>query len=111
MREVRYFDKLVSDLRPECADFLVRTIEELLEQPQLAHDLEGRRVDRIASEVAQEIGVFFENENRDAGSGEQKAEHDAGGAPARDAAANRNLGIHHEIPSPTSPRSGASHVT
>jgi hypothetical protein len=32
MREVRYFDKLVSDLRPERADFLVRALQELVEQ-------------------------------------------------------------------------------
>ena len=91
MREVRYFDKFVSDLRPESADFLVRTLQKIVEQPQLAHDLECRGVDRIAAEVAQEIGMLFENENRDPGSGEQKAQHHTGGAPAGDAAANRNL--------------------
>src|SRR5438128_799338 len=103
MREVRYFDKLVSDLRPELADFLVRSLQKLVEQPQLAHDLEGRGVDRIPPEIAQEISMFFENENREPGSGEQEAEHHTGGAPACDAAADRNLGIHHDTLPPTSP--------
>lgn len=97
MREVRYFDKLVSDLRPERADLLVRALQKLVEQTQLAHDLESRGVDRIAAEIAQEIGMFFENENRDPGSSEQEAEHHTRGAPTGDAAANRNLGIHHDI--------------
>ena len=83
MGEVRYFDKLVSDLRSESADFLVRTLQKLVEQPQLAHDLECRGVDRIPAEVAQEIGVLFENENRDPGPGEQEAEHHTGGAARR----------------------------
>src|SRR5690349_8591561 len=111
MREVRYFDKLVSDLRPECADFLVGTLQKIVEQPQLAHDLKCRGVDRIATEVAQEIGMLIEHENRDPGSREQKAQHHTGGAPAGDAAANRNLRIRHDISPPTPPRSGATHVT
>ena len=61
MREVGYLDKLVSDLRLEPADFLVRALQKLVEQPQLVHDLEGRGVDRIAPEIAQEVGMLFEN--------------------------------------------------
>jgi hypothetical protein len=70
MREVCYFDRLVSDLRPEPANFLVWALQELVKQAQLVHDLERRGVDRIAAEIAQEVGVFFENENRDPGAGE-----------------------------------------
>jgi hypothetical protein len=103
MREVRYFDKLVSDLRSQPADFLVWTLQKLVEKPQLAHDLECRGVDRIPAEIPQEIGMLFENENGDPGSGEQKPEHHTGGAPAGDAAANRNLAIHHDIPAHLTP--------
>src|ERR1700738_2305605 len=103
MREVRYFDKLVSDLAPERSDFLMRTPQELVKQSELVHDLEGRGMDRIPPEIAQEIGMFFENENRDPGSGEQEAEHHPRGAPTGDAAANRNLGIHHDILRPPLP--------
>src|ERR1700719_5076897 len=106
MREICYLDTLVSDLRPEPVDFLVRALQELVEQAQFVHDLERRGVDRIAAEIAQEISMFFENENRDPGSGEQETEHHAGGTPAGNAAANRNLGIHHDIlpnPAPAPP--------
>src|SRR5260370_41213558 len=98
MREVRSFDKLVSDLRPEHPDFLMRALQELVEQPQLVHDLQGRRMDRIAAEIPQEIGMLFENQNRDPGSGKKEAEHHTRRSAARDAAADRNLGIHHESP-------------
>ena len=81
----------------------MRTPQELVEQPELVHDLEGRGMDRIPAEIAQEVGMFFEDENRDPGSGEQKAKHHAGGTPAGDAAANRNLGIHHDISRPSHP--------
>src|SRR5260370_40246293 len=98
MGEVRYFDKLVCDLRPEHPDLLMRALQELVEQPQLVHDLQGRRVDRIAAEIPQEIGMLFENQNRDPGSGKKEAEHHTRRSAARDAAADRNLGIHHESP-------------
>src|ERR1700730_18505242 len=98
MREVRYFDKLVSDLAPECSDFLMRTPQELVEQSELVHDLEGRGMDRIPPEIAQEIGMFFENENRDPGSGEQEAEHHSRGTPTGSGAAIRNRGIDRDLP-------------
>src|SRR5580692_9044013 len=104
MREVGYLDKLVSDLRPERADFLVRALQKLVEQPQLVHDLEGRGVDRIPPEIAQEVGMLFENQNRDPGSGKKEAEHHTRRSAACDAAADRNLGIHHDPLSPNSPR-------
>jgi len=33
--------------------------EEFLEQSELVHDLERRRVDGVAAEIAVEIGVLF----------------------------------------------------
>src|SRR5438477_10726839 len=110
MREVRYFDKLVSDLRAKCADFLVRALQELVEQPQLVHDLQGRGVDRIAAEVPQEIGMLFEDQNRNPGSGKKEPEHHTCRSAACDAAADRNLGTHHHLP-PTSPAPAAPDPT
>src|SRR5947199_10399264 len=110
MREVRYFDKLVSDLRAEGADFLVRALQELVEQPQFVHNLEGRRVDRIAAEIPQEIGMLFEDQNRDPGSGKKEPEHHTCRSAARDAAADRNLGTHHHLPL-TSPDTAVAATT
>jgi hypothetical protein len=43
-------------------------------------------VNGIASEITEEIGVFFEDLDVDAGTGEQEAQHHAGGATASYAA-------------------------
>jgi hypothetical protein len=42
-------------------------------------------MDGVAAEVAEEVGVFFEDGHLNAGAGEKEAEHDAGGAAADDA--------------------------
>jgi hypothetical protein len=48
-------------------------------------------VDRIAAEIAQEIGVFFEDQNRNPGPRQQKSQHHSGGTAAGNAAADRNF--------------------
>src|ERR1700747_2719582 len=58
MREVGYLEKLVSDLRRERADFLVRALQKLVEQLQLVHDLEGRGVDRIPRKSRRKSACF-----------------------------------------------------
>jgi hypothetical protein len=45
-------------------------------------------VDSVSAEVTEEIGVFFEDEDFDAGAGEEEPEHHAGGAAADYAAAS-----------------------
>ena len=50
------------------------------------HQFEGGRVNGVAAEIAKKVGVFFEDENFDAGAGEQEAEHHASGAASCDAA-------------------------
>ncbi len=42
-------------------------------------------MDGVAAEVAEEVGVLFEDGDGDAGAGEEEAEHDAGRASADDA--------------------------
>src|SRR5262249_49007997 len=69
----------------QLADLLVRTRQELVERPQLVHDLERRRVDRVAAEVAEEVAVLFEHEHVHAGAGQEDAEHHPGRPSARDA--------------------------
>ena len=62
-----------------------------VEQPELVHHLQRRRVDRVAAEVAQEVGVLLEHDDLDAGAREQQAEHHAGRPAAGDAAGGRDL--------------------
>jgi hypothetical protein len=37
------------------------------------HDFEGRRVQRVAPEVAQEVGMLLEHQHLDAGARQQQA--------------------------------------
>ena len=55
------------------ADLLVRQLQELVEEAELVHHLEGRGVDGVAAEVAQEVGVLLEHDDIDAGAGEEEA--------------------------------------
>ena len=70
--------------------------EQVLQQPELVHHLQGRGVDGVAPEVAQEIGVLLKHQHIDAGPGKQIARHHPGRSPARDAAGGftRELGLH-----------------
>ena len=57
--------------------------EEGVEQAELADDLEGGRVDGVAAEIAQEIGMLLEHDHVDAGAREQEAEHEPAGRRRR----------------------------
>ena len=52
----------------------------------------------IAAEIAQEVGVLFENGDSDAGARQQKAEHHAGRPAAGNAARRFDRGFTHERP-------------
>ena len=53
----------VADVRADLPRFLVRQPQqELVEQPELVHDLQGRRMNRVAAKVAQKVGVLFQHE-------------------------------------------------
>jgi hypothetical protein len=76
----------LADLGGELPYLLMRQGEEGLEPAQLVHDLERGGVDGVSPEVAQEIRVLLEDDDRDAGAAEQKAEHHAGRPAPGDAA-------------------------
>jgi hypothetical protein len=42
-------------------------------------------MDRVAAEIAQEIGVFFQHNDVDTHAREEKSQHHAGGSASRDA--------------------------
>ncbi len=60
--------------------------KQLIQKTKLVKKLERRGMNGIAAKVAKEVLVFFEDRNGDAFPGEQKAQHDSGGAAADDAA-------------------------
>src|SRR5881396_2082183 len=89
MAEVRDGDPLAADDPGQLADLRVRQRQERLEQAELVHDLERGGMDRVAAEVAQEVGVLLQHDHVDAGARQEQAEHHPGRAAAGDAAACR----------------------
>jgi hypothetical protein len=104
--------KDVANLRAKRPHFLMGSLQEFLEHAELMHDFERRRMDRIAAEVAQEVSMFFENQDSDPGSGQQQCQHHPGGAPSDDAATDRNLTNAHSLalPRERSSTSSAHHA-
>ena len=86
-----------ADEEAEAVDLLMGDAQELVEEAKLVEDVEGRGVDSIATEVAEEVLVLFEDGDVDSDAGEEEAEDDAGGASADDAAgrAKRLRGARH----------------
>ncbi len=80
-------------LHGEPLDLLVRQPKQLVEQAELGHDLERRWVERVATKVAQEVGVLLQNHDVDPAAREQEAQHHAG-RPAPDDAAARDHAFH-----------------
>src|SRR5262249_43282964 len=69
---------------------LVRPLQEPLDETELSDDLQRRWVDRVATEIAQEVLVFLEDYDLDACPREQQAEHHASRPSARDRDRGRN---------------------
>jgi hypothetical protein len=92
--EVRHGDSHLAHLGAELQHFLVRQREKVREQSELVHHLEGRGMDGVAAEVAQEVGVLLENQHVHAGAGQKEPEHHAGRPAAGDAAPVPCLGLH-----------------
>ena len=62
----------------------MRLLKEFLEQIELMHQLERGWMNRVAPEIAQEIGVLFQHKDLHAGAREKEAEHHSGRAAAND---------------------------
>ena len=106
--EVGDRERRVPDLGGQLRRLLVRQPQERLEQAELVDHLERRGVDRVAAEVAQEVGVLLEDQDVDAGPRQQEAEHHPGRPAADDAAAHQgDLARGHGV-SPDRPRVGPS---
>ena len=64
---------------PSCSRTLVWDLaQELVEYPELVHQLGGRRMDGVPAEVAEEVTVLFHDEGRHTRPREQIAEHHPG---------------------------------
>ena len=83
--EIHHLQMLGADLPGKRLDLLMRQLQELIDEARFADQLKGRRVDRVAAEIAEEIGVFFQHDNVNARARQQKSQHHSRGAAAGDA--------------------------
>ena len=89
--EVGRVDGVVADLGGEPLQLLVRALQEVVQQAELAHHLQRRRMHGVAPEIPQEIGVLLKHHDIDAGPRQQVAQHHAGRPAAGDAAGGAQL--------------------
>ena len=59
MRKIRYSRFFSAEMRLNLPDLLMRVAEELFEQAEFVHQLQGRRMYRVAAKIAQKILVLF----------------------------------------------------
>ncbi len=64
--------------------------QEPVQHAQLVEDFHGRGVDRVAPEIAKEIPMLFNHQDRNARSGQQQASHHSSRTPAD----NNDIGFH-----------------
>src|SRR5262245_37452378 len=89
--EIGQSESAVADLSVQLVNFFMRQLEELVEQAQLVHDFNRRGMNRIAAKVAEEISMFFQNDDVNTGAGKQKAQHHARRAATGDATVSDKL--------------------
>ena len=93
--KVGQMDRVAGDLHGHGVDAVVRKHQELVEQPEFVHDLEGRGMDRVAAKIPQEVRVLFQHGHFHALPGEKQPQHHARRPAAGDAAAHGHCFIGH----------------
>ena len=96
-REIGRYEFLAPHLRLQLWEFLMGTLQKLWQESELVHELESGRMDSIAPEVAEEIAVFLENDDVDAGSRQQEPEHHSGRTPTGYATSNLEVFKVHQV--------------
>ena len=90
MAKIDHLNVFGADLRGQRFDLLMRQLQELVDQAEFEHQFERRRMNRVAAEIAEEIGVLLQHHDMNAGARQQESEHHPGGAAAGDAALRRD---------------------
>jgi hypothetical protein len=97
MREIPDGSGFAADLARNPEDFLVGTLEEVIENAEFVHELESGGMDCVAAKIAEKIGVLFEDEYVDAHAGEKETQHHARGAASCDAAVGTECLVHGSV--------------
>ena len=82
MRKVADRPLAAGDPQLRAVDPVVRPLQEALEHPELVEDLHRRGMDRVAAEIAEEVGMLLEHLHAAAGAREQQSGHHARRAAA-----------------------------
>src|SRR5438309_2997387 len=94
MPKIRNRDRILSHLTGELSYFLMRAFQELVQNTEFMHNFECGWMDRIPTEISQEIGVLFEHEYINAHTCKKKTQHHAGRTASSNAAASVNHLVH-----------------
>ena len=86
MREVSHQNILAIEDAAQQMRLFVRQVQQFVGEAQFVHRLQGGGMNGVAAKIAQEVGMFFENDHIDAAARQQGAEHEPGRAAADDAA-------------------------
>src|SRR6185312_9307 len=97
MPEVANGDERILQLKPNGTYFLMRALEELFQNAEFVHQLEGRWMDRIPAKIAQKIAMFLKHPNIDACPPQQEAEDHARRPAASNAACRGDLRRHRAL--------------
>jgi hypothetical protein len=100
MAKIHQLKVFGADLAGQRFDLLMRQFQELIEQAELIRQLERRRMNCVAAEVAEEIGVLLQHENPNPRARQQEPKHHPSGAAAGDAALRRNCRVGHLCSAP-----------
>jgi hypothetical protein len=73
MRKIRDSRFFGAEVRVNLPHLLMRLAQELFEQTEFVHQLQGRGMNGVAAKIAQEILVLFQNDHFDAGAREHKS--------------------------------------
>jgi hypothetical protein len=86
MAEIRDGNRLVADLAGQMSNFLVGSFQEFIQNAELVHDFESGRMNRVAAEVAEEVGMLLQHDYIDSHARQEETEHDAGRTSSSNAA-------------------------
>jgi hypothetical protein len=81
----------------QLALLLVRTLQKFVQKAQFVHDFKCRRMDGIAAEITEKVGVLLQHHNIHAGPGQEKTQHHASRTTAGDTTTRPQDLVHRAI--------------
>jgi hypothetical protein len=94
MSKVANRNCVLADLPCDLSYFLVRSFQEFFQNTQFMHDLESGRMNSVAAEITQEVGMLFKHKYVHADARKQQSQHHAGGTASGNTTASVNHVVH-----------------